>query len=82
MSIFNEEQIKAMFSREYICRGCGHFMEFEDGWEDTLVCPHCGRSMDLDDYGCESDDEYENLYPTREEVLGIADDDSEEDSDD
>lgn len=26
--------------------------------------------------------EYENLYPTREEVLGIANDDSEEDSDD
>lgn len=48
----------------------------------TGVCPHCGHSIDLDDYGCESDDEYENLYPTREEVLGIADDDSEEDSDD
>lgn len=54
MSIFNEEQIKAMFSREYICHECGHLMEFED----------------------------ENLYPTREEVLGIANDDSEEDSDD
>jgi hypothetical protein len=27
-------------------------------------------------------EEYENLYPTREEVLGIANDDSEEDSDD
>lgn len=31
MSIFNEEQIKAMFSREYICYECGHLMEFEDG---------------------------------------------------
>lgn len=30
MSIFNEEQIKAMFSREYICHECGHLMEFED----------------------------------------------------
>ncbi len=37
MSIFNEEQIKAMFSREYICHECGHLMEFEDEWEDTLV---------------------------------------------
>lgn len=73
MSIFNEEQIKAMFSREYICHECGHLMEFEDEWEDTLVCPHCGR---------EDNEEYENLYPTREEVLGIANDDSEEDSDD
>ena len=64
MSIFNEEQIKAMFSREYICHECGHLMEFED------------------DYGREGNEEYENLYPTREEVLGIANDDSEEDSDD
>ena len=83
MSIFNEEQIKAMFSREYICHECGHLMEFEDEWEDTLVCPHCGHSIDLDDYGREGNEEYENLlYPTREEVLGIANDDSEEDSDD
>ena len=37
MSIFNEEQIKAMFSREYICHECGHLMEFEDEWEDTLA---------------------------------------------
>lgn len=36
----------------------------------------------LDDYGREGNEEYENLYPTREEVLGIANDDSEEDSDD
>ena len=35
MSIFNEEQIKAMFSREYICHECGHLMEFEDEWEGT-----------------------------------------------
>ena len=81
MSIFNEEQLKAMFSREYICHECGHLMEFEDEWEDTLVCPHCGHSIDLDDYGREGNEEYENLYPTREEVLGIANDDSEEDSD-
>ena len=27
MSIFNEEQLKAMFSREYICHECGHLME-------------------------------------------------------
>lgn len=73
MSIFNEEQIKAMFSREYICHECGHLMEFEDEW---------GHSIDLDDYGREGNEEYENLYPTREEVLGIANDDFEEDSDD
>ncbi len=71
MSIFNEEQIKAMLSREYICHECGGLMEFEDEWEDILVCPRCGHSVDLDDYGCEGDEEYENLYPTKEE-LNIA----------
>lgn len=78
MSIFNEKQTKAMFSREYICSKCGKLMEFEDEWEDVLVCPHCGHSVELEKYGCEDDEKYENLYPTREEVLGIAD---EEDDD-
>lgn len=63
MSIFNEEQIKAMFSREYICYECGHLMEFGDGWEGTLVCPHCGRGIDLFDYGREGYGEYEGLTP-------------------
>lgn len=82
MSIFHEGPILALFSGDYICRGCGPFVGFEDEWGDTLVCPHCGHSIDLDDYGREGNEEYENLYPTREEVLGIANDDSEEDSDD
>ena len=51
MSIFNEEQVKAMMSGRYICSECGSVMEFEDEWEDTLVCPHCGHSVDLDEYG-------------------------------
>ena len=75
MSIFNEKQIKAMKSGRYICSECGSVMEFEDEWEDTLVCPHCGHSIDLDEYGCEGDEKYENVYPTREDVLGIADED-------
>ena len=75
MSIFNEKQIKAMESGTYICSECGNVMEFEDKWEDTLVCPHCGHSVDLDDYGCEGDNKYENVYPTREEVLEIAKED-------
>ena len=56
-------------------------MEFEDEWKDTLVCPHCGHSVDLDRYGFESDEEYESLYPTREEVLGIEPEDSDDDED-
>ena len=57
MSIFNEEQIKAMMSGRYICSECGSVMEFED------------------EYGCEGDEKYENVYPTREDVLGVADED-------
>lgn len=53
MSIFNEELIKSMKSGKYICHDCGNLMEFEDEkWRDTLVCPNCGHSVDLDHYGC------------------------------
>ena len=69
MSIFNEKQKKAMTDGEYTCSVCGKLMNFEDEWRDTLVCFHCGHSIDLDDYGCEGDEKYENLYPTREEIL-------------
>lgn len=69
MSIFNEEQIKAMFSREYICHECGHLMEFEDEWEDALVCPHCGHGMDLDDCGRGGDEEGD-LIPNRGRSIG------------
>lgn len=79
MSIFNKNLIKAMTSGDYICSECGNKMEFEDEHEDILVCAKCGHSVDLDDYGCEGDEEYENLYPTREEVLGIADEDDDPD---
>ena len=75
MSIFNEEQIKAMMSGRYICSECGSVLGFGDGWGDSLVCPHCGHSVDLDEYGCEGDDKYEHVYPTREDVLGVADED-------
>lgn len=73
-SFFNEKQKKAMENGEYICSECGRVMEFEDEWEETLVCPHCGHSVDLEEYGCEGYEKYENLYPTREELLGESDD--------
>lgn len=40
-------------------------MEFEDEWEDTLVCPACGHSVDLEHYGMENDEEYDALYPIK-----------------
>lgn len=78
MSIFNEKQIKAMLNREYICSKCGTKMEFEDEWEDTLVCSRCGHSIELDRYGCEDDEEYEKMYPTKEELSGIEDEEDED----
>ncbi len=78
MSIFNEKQIEAMSSRNYICSRCGSSMEFEDEWEDTLVCPNCGHDIDLEHYGFENDEEYEAQYPTKEEVLGYEEDDDED----
>lgn len=51
-----------------ICSECGGLMEFEDEWEDTLVCPACGHSVDLEHYGMENDEEYDALYPTRDQI--------------
>ena len=50
-------------------------MQFEDEWEDILVYLECGHSVELERYGMEDDEEYEALYPTREEVCGEFDED-------
>ena len=50
-------------------------MQLEDEWEDILVCLECGHSVELEQYGMEGDEEYEALYPTREEVCGEFDED-------
>lgn len=70
--------VEALFSRNYICPSCGGQMEFEDSYESMLVCPSCGESMDLDDYGTEGGD---LLYPTMEDVLGIDNEDDEDEDD-
>lgn len=75
MGFLNEKQVEAMLSGNYICEKCQSVMEFEDEWEDVLVCPKCGFSVESERYGFESDEEYDALYPTMEEVMGY---DSEE----
>lgn len=79
MGFFNDKQVEAFETGRYICSECGAVMEFEDKWEDVLICPECGHSIDSDRYGCESDEEYEALYPTEEEVLGYNEDEDESD---
>ena len=51
MDFFNQKQLDAMKTGVYICENCGSQMEFEDQWEDSLVCPNCGNSTDVDHYG-------------------------------
>lgn len=68
MGFFNKKLIEGLTTGRYYCPECGELMEFEDENEDTLVCLHCGSSTELDEYGYDGE---ENLYPTREEVLGI-----------
>lgn len=75
MSFFNDAMVDALLSGEYICSECGAKMEFEDEkWRDILVCPKCGHSVDLDRYGFENDEDYDALFPTKEEVCGEDDD--------
>ena len=68
MSFFNDAQKDALLTGRYICSKCGARMQFEDEWEDILVCLECGHSVELEQYGMEDDEEYEALYPAREEV--------------
>lgn len=78
MDFFNDKLSEALFTGEYICPDCGGRMEFEDEkWRDTLVCPACGNSMDLDHYGF-TDEEYEDLYPTEDEVVDRYDEEESE----
>ncbi len=78
MDFMNDDLREAMLSGKYICSKCGELMEFEDEFEDILVCSNCGHSVDLDRYGFD-DEEYEQLYLTREEVLGYDEEELEDD---
>ena len=75
MSFFNDAQKDALLTGRYSCSKCGARMQFEDEREDILVCLECGHSVEFEQYGMEDDEEYEALYPTREEVCGEFDED-------
>lgn len=79
MGFLNDELSKALYTGDYICSDCGAKMFFEDEvTEDVLICPDCGHSVDLEHYGIENEEDYDALYPTREEVCGYDDYGSEE----
>ena len=77
MSFMNEAREEAMLTGKYYCDACGGLMEWEDEWEDILVCPACGNSINSDHYGL-TDEEYDELYPTKEDVLGYDEDDEDD----
>ncbi len=81
MGFFNRALEAAMESGRYICSRCGALMEFEDEWANTLICPECGHSVDFDLYGSEDEEDYDSLYPMREEILGTEDDDEYDEDD-
>lgn len=85
MDFFNDAMREAFRTGRYICDKCGADMIFEDEpLQSILLCENCGNSMDVDHYGF-TDEEYEALYPTWEELMareGIAVEESDEDEDD
>lgn len=85
MDMFNDAMREAFRTGRYICNQCGADMVFEDEiMRDTLVCENCGNSMELDHYGF-TDEEYEQLYPTWEELMareGIVEEEEDDDEED
>ena len=53
MSFFFFFQKEALLTVWSICSKCGARMQFEDEWEDILVCLECGHSVELEQYGME-----------------------------
>lgn len=66
---FNEKRLLAFATGKFICAKCGAEMEFEDKWEERLLCPKCGFKVMTEHYGFDSDEEYEAQYPTLEELI-------------
>lgn len=78
MGFFNDKLREALFTGDYRCPACGDRMIFENKkWRDTLVCPSCGESMNLDEYGLSGDEDYSILYPTEKDIVDCDDDGSE-----
>lgn len=74
MGLLSEKMLEGMRTGKYPCEKCGNLMIWETDREDILVCPKCGYSVDSDHYGF-TDEEYEALYPTLEELIDQEEDD-------
>jgi len=79
MSFFNDKLIEAMFGGGYKCSQCGKKMIFEDDNESILVCESCGHSVLLELYGAEDEEDYDSLYPRKEDWFDDEDDEEDDD---
>lgn len=75
MGFISDKHLEAMRTGVYPCEKCDGFMEFEDEYEETLICKKCGYEVDVDMYG---HDPNENLYPTKDEITDEYDDESDD----
>jgi len=80
MGYFNDLLSNALKSGRYTCSQCGARMEFEDENEDILICPKCGHSVDLDDYG--SEDDFDDIIPDKTRTSEFVEEDEYESDDD
>ena len=79
MGLFSDLLSAALTTGMYICSKCGTKMEFEDSeTEDVLICPNCGHSVDLELYGMENGEDYDSLYPLKEDICECEDNDDSE----
>lgn len=67
MGFFTEKLVEAMFGGGYTCSKCGKKMVFENENEDILVCSSCGHSVMLELYGSEDEEDYDSLFPLKDE---------------
>lgn len=75
MSFFSDLWKISVLTGKFVCPECKKWMHFENANEDTLVCDHCGYSVDIDDYGKDIDDEdYDSIFGN---YLPFLDDESE-----
>lgn len=60
--VMNRALEHGLLTGNYFCSECASLMKFEDENEDILVCPNCGHSVDLEDYGFEDSEAYGEVY--------------------
>lgn len=65
-NFYNRALEHGLLTGNYFCIECGELMEFEDANEDILVCPKCGHSVELDEYGFEDPEDYNTVYDENE----------------